>query len=80
MLDSVPSAHYIASTMKQPSSQREYQLRHKAQGLCVKCAEPAILGRVLCEKHMKKNRAHNRRIVRELRELRERVKQLEEET
>ena len=53
--------------MKQISRQRKYQLRHMEQGLCMKCAKPAVCSGY-CEEHrvshnaIKRNRyrkAHN---------------------
>lgn len=35
------------------SAARAYQLRHKAQGLCVQCPQPVVPGRLVCERHLR---------------------------
>lgn len=48
------------SAKKKVSRQREWQLKMREQGLCWKCASPAIGS--LCPKHLKRERERQRRL------------------
>lgn len=40
---------------------RAYQLRHKAQGLCVQCPQPVLPGKLVCERHLRYRQERYRR-------------------
>lgn len=44
-----------------PSRQRAYQIRHRAEGLCVYCAHKAALGTYVCAMHLLKRREWDRK-------------------
>jgi hypothetical protein len=42
------------------SRQRQWQVEHRAQGLCTDCSRPALTGYVLCPPHLLRHRVRER--------------------